>query len=146
VVDTISIGDNGGLTSLTHDLSQTHTRNLPALDEVTQDTASTDAGELINVSNDDDPNIFALGNGCEKLAEELDVHHRGFVYKDDLRNDLLNWLWHTLIQAAVHGTYESMDSGSLVAGDFLGPLRSLARISYTGGRSLGEHGFSAVRS
>ena len=82
VVDAVGVDDDARLLGLAEDLGQAHPRDVAGGEQVAQDLAGADRGELIDVA--DEQQVRALGDRLDQLVGEDHVHHRGLVDHDQV--------------------------------------------------------------
>jgi len=61
-------------------LGETHPRDGVGGEQVAQDFAGADGGELIDIT--DEQQMRSFGDGLDELVGQDDVHHRGLVDHD----------------------------------------------------------------
>ena len=82
VVDAVGVDDDAGLLGLAEDLGEAHPRDRVGGEQVAQDFAGADRGELIDVA--DEQQMRSFGDGLDELVGQDDVHHRGLVDHDQI--------------------------------------------------------------
>ena len=76
-VDEMRIVDNHALFILPEDLGKTHHGKFIAVDEITKHISRTDTGQLVDVTDHDEPHTG--GHGIHRRTHQEDVHHGHLV-------------------------------------------------------------------
>jgi hypothetical protein len=82
LVDAVRGGDDAALGGLAKNLSEADDGQGAAIDEITEDVAGADGGELIDVADEEEGGV--RGHGAEQLMEEGDVDHGTFIDDEKL--------------------------------------------------------------
>ena len=82
VVDAVGVDDDAGLLCLAEDLGQAHPRDRAGGEQVAQDFAGADRGELVDVA--DQQQMRPGRDGLDQLVGQDHVHHRGLVDHDQV--------------------------------------------------------------
>ena len=118
VVDAVGVDDDAGLLGLAEDLGQSHPRDGAGGEQVPQDFAGADRGELVDVA--DHQQMRPGRDGLDQLVGQDYVHHRGLVHHDQIGVQRIVAVVFGVaaglqLQQPVHG-------GGLVAGQLRQPL------------------------
>ena len=82
MVDAVRVDDDAGLLGLAEDLGEAHPRDGAGGEQVAQDFAGADGGELVDVA--DEQQMRSFGDRLDELVGQDDVHHRGLVDHDQV--------------------------------------------------------------
>ena len=82
VVDAVGVDDDAGLAGLAEDLGQADPRDGAGGEQVAQDFAGADRGELVNVA--DQQQMRSGRDGLDQLVGQDHVHHRGLIDHDQI--------------------------------------------------------------
>ena len=135
LVDPVGAGDDPALGRLTEHLRQPHDRHRLAGDQVGQDLARTNRGELVDVAHDQQRR--AVGNRLHQRLHQHDVDHRGLVHNEQVAVE-------RIIRVALESSGLRIDLQQPVNGLRLEPGRLGHALGGTPGRCAQEQ-FNALR-
>ena len=82
VVDAVGVDDDAGLAGLAEDMGQADPRDAVGGEQVAQDFAGADRGELIDVA--DEQQMRSVGDRLDQLVGQDHVHHRALIDHDQI--------------------------------------------------------------
>ena len=128
VIDPVGVHDNQALLGLSENLRQPGHRQLFTPEHITEGEARPHRRQLIRITNQNQ--ALALGDGLQKVVQQLNVHHRHFVHDDGIGLQGI-----VLVLRKVHlpcvlidpSFQKPMDGGSLLPGNLAHALGSPPR-------------------
>ena len=82
VVDAVGVDDDARLAGLAEDLGQANPRDGVSGEQVAQDFAGADRGELVDVA--DEQQMRSVGDRLDQLVGQDHVHHRALIDHDQI--------------------------------------------------------------
>src|SRR5699024_7563655 len=83
LVNFVCIDDNFRACCLAEDFGQTHSGNLPRIDDISQHSTRADRGQLIDIADNKQRRMG--GNGLEQLICQHHIHHGSLINDEHIK-------------------------------------------------------------